>query len=390
MPNIIFIIIVLFITSMSVGIVGNTIGIGGGILLVPFFLFYMHMSPLEASGLSLFTIVASTSGGSIKFIKEKIIDFKLFLMIVLFAVPAAVAGSILSKYVNTDEFKGIFSFIIIIIGIFSLTATRVQTRKSIDSAHNNNSDIDSNNNYNNNSSSNNNSNNNNNNTGSNSNNNNNDNNTNGNINKNNSSSDNNNSNNNNTEEADTLEDVSAHAHNGKVNNAENIETLSGTSNDIDLRLRSMIIYFDHIISNIKRKRIDRAGNTYDYYIKKPIIINLFSMLAGFISGFIGIGIGGITGTFLTAVEQIPPRIAFSTIVLAMIFSSVAGGFIHLAYMKLSFKTFIYLIPLMVGAVIGSQLGAALSKLFKSRALRLYQGWIIIILGFLMFVISYFK
>jgi len=331
MPNIIFIIIVLFITSISVGIVGNTIGIGGGILLVPFFLFYMHMPPLEASGLSLFTIVASTSGGSLKFIKEKIIDFKLFLMIVLFAVPAAAAGSILSKYINTGEFKGIFSFIIIIIGIFSLIATRVQTKKSIYSAHNHN----------------------------------------------------------NNEEADAS-DISAHAHNEKVNNAENIETLSGTSNNIDLRLQSMIIYFKHISSNIKRKRIDRAGDRYDYYIKKPIVINLFSILAGFISGFIGIGIGGITGTFLTAVEQIPPRIAFSTIVLAMIFSSIAGGFIHLAYMKLSFKTIIYLLPLLVGAVIGSQLGAAISKLFKSRTLRLYQGWIIIMLGFIMFVISYFK
>ena len=335
MPNIIFIIIVLFITSISVGIIGNTIGIGGGILLVPFFLFYMHMPPLEASGLSLFTIVASTSGGSIKFIKEKIIDFKLFLMIVLFAVPAAAAGSILSKYINTNEFKGIFSFIIIIIGIFSLTATRMQTKRNIHSSHNHNNHNNSN------------------------------------------------------EEADTS-DINARMHNGTVNNDENIETLSGTNNSIDLRLQSVIIYFKHISSNIKRKRIDRAGNKYDYYIKKPIAINLFSILAGFISGFIGIGIGGITGTFLTAVEQIPPRIAFSTIVLAMIFSSVAGGFIHLAYMKLSFKTIIYLIPLMVGAIIGSQVGAVVSKLLKSRTVRLYQGWIIIVLGFLMFVISYFK
>jgi hypothetical protein len=319
MQNIIFIIGVLFITSISVGIVGNTIGIGGGILLVPFFLFYMHMPPLEASGLSLFTIVASTSGGSLKFIKEKIIDFRLFFMIVLFAVPAAVAGSILSKYINANEFKGVFSFIIIIIGIFSLMATRIQTKKKI--THNN----------------------------------------------------------------------------EKIIENESIETLSSTSNNnnidfnnIDFGLQSVIIYFRNISSNIKRERIDRAGNKYDYYIKKPIAINLFSIVAGFISGFIGIGIGGVTGTFLTAVEQIPPRIAFSTIVLAMIFSSIAGGFIHLAYMKLSFKTIIYLIPLMAGAIIGSQLGAIISTLLKSRTLRLYQGWIIIILGFLMFALSYLK
>lgn len=130
MTNIIFVVVILFFTSISVGIVGNVIGIGGGILLVPFFLLYMHLSPVKASGLSLFTILASSSGGSFKFIKEKIIDFKLYLMIVLFAVPGVIAGSILSKYIKTDEFKGIFSLIIIIIGVFSLIATNIQTKKA--------------------------------------------------------------------------------------------------------------------------------------------------------------------------------------------------------------------------------------------------------------------
>jgi uncharacterized membrane protein YfcA len=328
----------LFFTSISVGIIGNIIGIGGGILLVPFFLLYMHLSPVKASGLSLFTILASSSGGSFKFIKEKIIDFKLYLMIVLFAVPGVIAGSILSIYIKTDEFKGIFSLIIIIIGVFSLIATNIQTKKAENEIDLNKvkSDNDANS---------------------------------FNIKKN------------------------KEINNKKESNNENIKTLSGSGRNKKFKLQSIIIYLKHIniSSDIKRKKIDRTGNIFDYYIKKPIVINFFSLIAGFISGFIGIGIGGITGTFLTAVEQIPPRIAFSTVILAMILTSVVGGFIHLSYMRFSSDAIIiYLIPLMIGAVIGSQLGVHISKLLKSRTLRLYQGWIIITLGFLMFAISYIK
>ncbi|MCL4428846.1 MAG: TSUP family transporter [Deltaproteobacteria bacterium] len=75
--NLFIIYFTLFITTIFVGIVGNAIGIGGGILLVPFFIFYMHLSPLEASGLSLFTIMLSTLGGSYIFYKDKTIDLNL-------------------------------------------------------------------------------------------------------------------------------------------------------------------------------------------------------------------------------------------------------------------------------------------------------------------------
>ncbi|MHB1664316.1 MAG: sulfite exporter TauE/SafE family protein [bacterium] len=339
MTNIIFVVAILFFTSISVGIVGNVIGIGGGILLVPFFLLYMHLSPVKASGLSLFTILASSSGGSSKFIKEKIIDFKLYLMIVIFAVPGVIAGSILSKYIKTDEFKGIFSLIIVIIGVFSLAATNIQTKKAEN-------EID--------------------------------------LNKVKSDDD-----------ANSFNIKKNKEINNKESGNENIKTSSGSGRNRNCKLQSIIIYLKHIhiyiSSDIKRRRIDGAGNIFDYYIKKPLIINFFSLIAGFISGFIGIGIGGITGTFLTAVEQIPPRIAFSTVILAMILTSIVGGFIHLSYMKFSSDAIIiYLIPLMIGAVIGSQLGVHISKLLKSRTLRLYQGWIIITLGFLMFAISYIK
>ena len=212
--NLFIVYFTLFITALFVGIVGNTIGIGGGILLVPFFIFYMHLSPLESSGLSLFTIMLSTTGGSYIFYKDKTIDLNLYLMILLPALFGIIIGSVLSRYILTNQFKWVLSFIII-----------------------------------------------------------------------------------------------------------------------------------------------------------------------------GIGIGGITGTFLTAVEQIPPRIAFSTIISIMAIISLIGGLIHFYYIKNPLHMAIYIIPLGAGALTGSKIGAFISKNSKAKTLRIYQGTFIILLGILMLALS---
>ncbi|MHB1702679.1 MAG: sulfite exporter TauE/SafE family protein [bacterium] len=292
--NPIFIYFTLFITALLVGIVGNAIGIGGGILLVPFFIFYMHLSPLESSGLSLLTIMISTAGGSYIFYKDAALDKHLFIMVLIPALIGIIAGSILSNYIPTNQFKWIFSIIVIGIGIFSLIATKKQAAI-------------------------------------------------------------------------------------KTNYSD--KQAEDTLNNSKIKSKG---YFS---GHIRKKHKETNGTTYDYEIKSPLAINVFSLIAGLVSGFIGIGIGGITGTFLTAVEQIPPRIAFSTIISIMAIISLIGGLIHFYYIKNPFNLAVYIIPLGIGALIGSKAGAYISKNSAAKTLRIYQGTFIIILGILMFAVS---
>lgn len=130
MQNLLFILTILFLTSAVIGFIANLVGLGGGILLVPFFIFYMHLSPVESSGLSLSTIIFSSTSGTIKHLKEKIINKKLFKLLAGFVTSGVVIGSIASKYANVSEFKIFFAFIVIIIGIFSLYSTNKQTKKA--------------------------------------------------------------------------------------------------------------------------------------------------------------------------------------------------------------------------------------------------------------------
>lgn len=246
--------------SIIVSTIGNIIGIGGGIILVPFFILYLHLSSIVASGLSLFTIVVSTIGGSYAFAKQKVISYKLLFALIAFILPGIIVGSIVNKFISTQEFKSIFPIWVIAMGIFSLVATKKQL--------------------------------------------------------------------------------------------------------IDTQIENN--------SNVKHKKI----------------ASLTSFIAGFVSGFFGVGIGGIMGTYLVAVEQISPRVAFSTLIMTMTITSLIGFFVHLSTaVGYSSIWLLYAIFLSIGAVIGSQIGAYISKVSNIKALRLYQGWIILSLGVLLLLID---
>ncbi len=271
MQNLPFILTTLFMVSAVIGFIANIVGLGGGILLVPFFIFYMHLSPVESSGLSLFTIIVSSVGGTIKHLQEKTVNKKLFAVLAGFMPPGVIIGSIASNYVNVRGFKILFAFIVTIIGFLSLYFTNKQTKKT-----------------------------------------------------------------------------------------------------------------EIIVTGALR---NYKGSSNELLLPHPKITAAMSLIAGFFSGFAGIGIGMISGTFLTSVERIPPRIAFATILSAMILTSSIGAIIHFSYIKISRDILLYCIFLGSGAITGSQLGAITSRILNTRTLRLYQGWIITIFGLLMVLMS---
>ncbi|MEM0136178.1 MAG: sulfite exporter TauE/SafE family protein, partial [Thermoplasmatales archaeon] len=234
--------------------------IGGGVIIFISLIYLFRFNPLDASGLSLLSIVFSSLTGFIQDARKHLVDMKMFAIIGTVAVMGSVVGSIATNYISPNVFKGIFSIIVIFIGIFSLYSTHKQTK-------------------------------------------------------------------------------------GKLDN------------------------------------YSQGGD----YSKGTGII---SLVAGIVSGFIGIGIGGITGTYLTAIKRIKPKIAFASIIAAMFPVSVAGAAIHFYFTGL---VNIYFAPsLILGAMLGGVMGSwVISRTPQSR-LRFFQGYIIVAFGILsavLFVLS---
>ena len=247
----IFVIMPLF--AMFIAFLGNMAGIGGGALLVLFFLYYMGLSSVSAGGLSLITIATSSIVGSYSNIKHGFVSKHLFKILLITGLIGVLFGSLLSFVVPTAVFKGIFGFIPLSIGTFSLISV--------------------------------------------------------------------------------------------------------------IRQRNIKDYI---------KPGKNLGND----------VSIIGLAAGAISGFTGMGIGGITGTYMTAVRKMNPKIVFSTIILAMIITSIFGGLLHLGSISFPADTLLYIPLLIIGAAIGALIGARVSGIIKSKNLRLFQSLVIIFTGIL--------
>lgn len=105
-----------------------------------------------------------------------------------------------------------------------------------------------------------------------------------------------------------------------------------------------------------------------------------SMIAGLVSGFIGIGIGGIAGTYLNAVKRAEPRMAIATVIAATLPVVTAGMIIHFSITGL--VNLVYAPPLVVGAILGGLLGSWAIRKAPQMSLKLFQGYIIVAFGFL--------
>lgn len=105
---------------------------------------------------------------------------------------------------------------------------------------------------------------------------------------------------------------------------------------------------------------------------------IISFIAGLVSGFVGIGIGGIVGTYLTAIKRTQPKTSIATIIAVTLPVTAAGMLLHFYYSGLI--NMVYAPPLVLGAFIGGILGSWVIRKAPQMSLRFFQGYIIIFFG----------
>lgn len=86
-----------FPTGILIATVVSAIGLGGGILWMPFFLIVMKLRPETAVLTSLLIQTAGMTSGSIAFFMQKKVDVKLALIMLAIAFPGIIAGACLAN-----------------------------------------------------------------------------------------------------------------------------------------------------------------------------------------------------------------------------------------------------------------------------------------------------
>jgi uncharacterized membrane protein YfcA len=128
-----------------------------------------------------------------------------------------------------------------------------------------------------------------------------------------------------------------------------------------------------------RRIVDRSGTAFEYEARVYSSLLLF-FVGGLASGFLGIGGGLIVVPVLSAYVGLPIHLAVATSMLAMIFTSISGVSTHLLLGNVKLE---YAIPLVIGILAGTQLGARTAKRLRSVSLERVFAFAMVAIGILL-------
>ncbi len=95
--------------GLSVGVVGATVGVGGGFLIVPALLFiFPDATPAQVTSISLTAVFFNALSASIGYRRRRSQDYRTALILIAIAAPAAIGGALLTRITDRGPFEVIF------------------------------------------------------------------------------------------------------------------------------------------------------------------------------------------------------------------------------------------------------------------------------------------
>jgi len=94
LPAVFFGVVLLF--SVAAGILGAILGLGGGVILVPFLALVMGLNIHYAIGASLVSVIATSSGAAAVYVRSKISNLKVGLFLSMATTVGAISGAYLA------------------------------------------------------------------------------------------------------------------------------------------------------------------------------------------------------------------------------------------------------------------------------------------------------
>jgi uncharacterized protein len=113
--------VALFVALIGVGaaagVLAGLLGVGGGILLVPFLVLAVGMTQHEAEATSLLVILPTAVAASIALRRRGVGDLPVALVIGVVGAVGAVAGALLALSLPADVLRAVFAVLLAIAGL---------------------------------------------------------------------------------------------------------------------------------------------------------------------------------------------------------------------------------------------------------------------------------
>lgn len=120
--------------GLLIGAVSPTFGIGGGLLTVPVLILLFGFSSVAATSTSLGVILFSSVAGSLAYIRERRIDYRVAVYFMICAVPGSVAGGLVSEWLRAlhlkiDIIQILFAAMLTATAIFKIVTILLERRQ---------------------------------------------------------------------------------------------------------------------------------------------------------------------------------------------------------------------------------------------------------------------
>jgi uncharacterized membrane protein YfcA len=110
------IILGILLFGITAGILGALFGIGGGIIIVPALVIVYGLSPAEAAAISLVAIVATSVGAASFYVRERVSNIRLGLLLEISTTIGAISGAILAIFIGGEWLMLLFACVVIYSG----------------------------------------------------------------------------------------------------------------------------------------------------------------------------------------------------------------------------------------------------------------------------------
>ena len=89
------------------GIVGSLLGLGGGVIMVPFLTIFLGVPPLLAIGASIVSVIATSSGAASAYVKDGITNLRIGMFLEIATTTGAVMGAVLTIALARANLEGV-------------------------------------------------------------------------------------------------------------------------------------------------------------------------------------------------------------------------------------------------------------------------------------------
>ncbi|MGV3767618.1 MAG: sulfite exporter TauE/SafE family protein [Chitinophagaceae bacterium] len=109
---------ILILYGIGIGLVTGFLGAGGGFLIIPALVIFLHLSMKEAVGTSLFIIAVNSLIGFLGDLGHYTLNWQFLLLITAIAMAGIITGGMLSKTIPGHKLKKGFGWFVLVMGCY--------------------------------------------------------------------------------------------------------------------------------------------------------------------------------------------------------------------------------------------------------------------------------